>query len=166
MQKQDRPVAFFDSGLGGISVLRETVRLLPQENYLYYGDSLHAPYGVRPEAEIRALAEQIRASGAKSVIITGVERGESLYNCILDSDGYDERRVPLLPFRMHGTGDLFSSVLAGGLMTGHTLRESVDSAARFVALAMQASAGYDDSMRRGVCFEPHLALLAGGLCAE
>lgn len=43
MQKQDRPVAFFDSGLGGISVLRETVRLLPQENYLYYGDSLHAP---------------------------------------------------------------------------------------------------------------------------
>ena len=46
MQKQDRPVAFFDSGLGGISVLRETVRLLPQENYLYYGDSLHAPYGV------------------------------------------------------------------------------------------------------------------------
>ena len=35
MQKQDRPVAFFDSGLGGISVLRETVRLLPQENYLW-----------------------------------------------------------------------------------------------------------------------------------
>lgn len=125
----------------------------------------YAACGTQP-AEIRALAEQIRASGAKSVIITGVERGESLYNCILDSDGYDERRVPLLPFRMHGTGDLFSSVLAGGLMTGHTLRESVDSAARFVALAMQASAGYDDSMRRGVCFEPHLALLAGGLCAE
>ena len=37
-----RPIAFFDSGLGGISVLRETVRLLPEENYLYYGDSLHA----------------------------------------------------------------------------------------------------------------------------
>ena len=59
MQNQDRPIAFFDSGLGGISVLRETVRLLPQENYLYYGDSLHAPYGVRPEAEIRALAAAI-----------------------------------------------------------------------------------------------------------
>ena len=34
MQAQDRPIAFFDSGLGGISVLRETVRLMPQENYL------------------------------------------------------------------------------------------------------------------------------------
>ena len=68
MQNQDRPIAFFDSGLGGISVLRETVRLLPQENYLYYGDSLHAPYGVRPEAEIRALAgaaaEQLVQAGA------------------------------------------------------------------------------------------------------
>lgn len=56
MQKQDQPVAFFDSGLGGISVLRETVRLLPQENYLYYGDSLHAPYGVKSEAQIQALS--------------------------------------------------------------------------------------------------------------
>ena len=73
MQKQDRPVAFFDSGLGGLSVLRETVRLLPQENYLYYGDSLHAPYGVRPEAEIRALAgaaaEQLVQAGAKALVV-------------------------------------------------------------------------------------------------
>ena len=37
------PVAVFDSGLGGISVLRELVRTLPMENYLYFGDSLHAP---------------------------------------------------------------------------------------------------------------------------
>ena len=69
MQKQDRPVAFFDSGLGGISVLRETVRLLPQENYLYYGDSLHAPYGVKSEAQIQALslaaAEHLVSAGAK-----------------------------------------------------------------------------------------------------
>ena len=69
MQKQDRPVAFLDSGLGGISVLRETVRLLPQENYLYYGDSLHAPYGVKSEAQIQALslaaAEHLVSAGAK-----------------------------------------------------------------------------------------------------
>ena len=55
MQNQDRPIAFFDSGLGGISVLRETVRLLPQENYLYYGDSLHAPYGVERVAVIQII---------------------------------------------------------------------------------------------------------------
>lgn len=73
MQAQDRPIAFFDSGLGGISVLRETVRLMPQENYLYYGDSLHAPYGVKPEAEIRRLtscaAEKLVAAGAKAIVV-------------------------------------------------------------------------------------------------
>ena len=75
MQKQDRPVAFFDSGLGGISVLRETVRLLPQENYLYYGDSLHAPYGVKSEAQIQALslaaAEHLVSAGAKAIVAWG-----------------------------------------------------------------------------------------------
>ena len=73
MQKQDQPVAFFDSGLGGISVLRETVRLLPQENYLYYGDSLHAPYGVKSEAQIQALslaaAEHLVSAGAKAIVV-------------------------------------------------------------------------------------------------
>ena len=73
MQKQDRPIAFFDSGLGGISVLRETVRLLPQENYLYYGDSLHAPYGVKSEQEIRALVDtairRLIEDGAKALVI-------------------------------------------------------------------------------------------------
>ena len=67
MQKQDRPIAFFDSGLGGISVLRETVRLLPQENYLYYGDSLHAPYGVKSGQEIRALVDALKMRGVRSV---------------------------------------------------------------------------------------------------
>ena len=73
MQKQDRPVAFFDSGLGGLSVLRETVRLLPQENYLYYGDSLHAPYGVKSEAQIQTLslaaAEHLVNAGAKAIVV-------------------------------------------------------------------------------------------------
>ena len=55
MLPQELPIAFFDSGLGGISVLRETVRLLPQERYLYYGDSLHAPYGVKTADEVLAL---------------------------------------------------------------------------------------------------------------
>lgn len=73
MREQDRPIAFFDSGLGGISVLRETVRLLPQENYLYFGDSLHAPYGTKSQADIRALslaaASRLIAAGAKAIVV-------------------------------------------------------------------------------------------------
>lgn len=70
---QNGPVAVFDSGLGGISVLRELVRQMPQENYLYYGDSLHAPYGSRPTTEIRdltfAAAERLFACGAKALVV-------------------------------------------------------------------------------------------------
>ena len=54
-----RPIGIFDSGLGGISVLRELRRCLPHEHFLYYGDSAHAPYGVRERADIRRLCIDI-----------------------------------------------------------------------------------------------------------
>ena len=46
-------IAVFDSGLGGISVLRHLLRLMPGERYLYFGDSANAPYGSRPTSEVR-----------------------------------------------------------------------------------------------------------------
>jgi glutamate racemase len=44
-----------DSGMGGLSVLREAVRIMPSEDFIYYGDSLHAPYGTKPQEQIREL---------------------------------------------------------------------------------------------------------------
>ncbi len=46
------PVGVFDSGVGGLSVLRELRSLLPGEDFLFYGDNANAPYGERSEAEI------------------------------------------------------------------------------------------------------------------
>ena len=67
------PVAVFDSGLGGISVLRELVRTLPRENYLYFGDSLHAPYGTKTPQEVISLslqaADRLLAQGAKALVV-------------------------------------------------------------------------------------------------
>lgn len=51
MDKHD-PIAVFDSGLGGISVLRQLLRIMPQENYIYFGDSLNAPYGPRSKEDV------------------------------------------------------------------------------------------------------------------
>ena len=48
-------IGVFDSGLGGISVLSELKKELPEENYLYYGDSANAPYGEKFIDEIRSL---------------------------------------------------------------------------------------------------------------
>jgi len=114
-------------------------------------------------ADIEKLARGVAALGAKSVVITGIERKDMLYNCIFDENKYSERKVPLLNYHMHGTGDLFASVLLGGLLTGHSLYESVDSAAYFVRFTMEKSMDFEDNLRRGVCFEPYLSMLTGGI---
>ncbi len=55
----NRPIGVFDSGVGGISVLRELVKLMPKENYIYFGDSKNAPYGSKTSDEVKRLALEI-----------------------------------------------------------------------------------------------------------
>ena len=52
---RNSPIVVFDSGVGGVSVLRALVRELPEERFIYFGDSANAPYGPRTTEEIRAL---------------------------------------------------------------------------------------------------------------
>lgn len=67
------PIGLFDSGVGGISVLREVQRLLPREQLIYYADSGHCPYGGKPREEIIARAcaitEFLLAQGAKLIVV-------------------------------------------------------------------------------------------------
>ena len=69
----NRPIAVFDSGLGGLSVLRELIRVLPEENFLYFGDSANAPYGSRSTQEIRELtlrhAHELFSRGIKALVV-------------------------------------------------------------------------------------------------
>jgi glutamate racemase len=53
-----RPIGVFDSGVGGLTVLREIVRRLPSESTIYLGDNARAPYGVRPDDEVLAFSSQ------------------------------------------------------------------------------------------------------------
>ena len=72
MQK-NAPIGIFDSGSGGISVLRTALRMLPNERFLYYGDTRNAPYGTKPEEEIirlaRHVAEHLLHEGCKALVI-------------------------------------------------------------------------------------------------
>lgn len=52
----NRPIGFFDSGVGGTSIWKEVHQLLPNENTIYLADSYYAPYGMRPKEEIIALS--------------------------------------------------------------------------------------------------------------
>ena len=66
-------IGFFDSGVGGVSVLHTARRILPNEHFLYYGDNGHAPYGPKPLEEIRRLSAEsvgvLLDRGVKAVVI-------------------------------------------------------------------------------------------------
>ena len=61
-------IAVFDSGVGGVSVLRELRRLMPGERFYYFGDSANAPYGRKTPEEVRALT---LAAGKKLLVDLG-----------------------------------------------------------------------------------------------
>lgn len=67
------PIGVFDSGVGGLSVLREIRRELPGEDLLYVADSLHAPYGDKPEQLIEArsvaICEFLLSRHAKAIVV-------------------------------------------------------------------------------------------------
>lgn len=68
------PVGVFDSGIGGLTVVREILRLLPQERVVYVGDTAHVPYGGRPLLEVEGFAIGISrflvvAAGCKAVVM-------------------------------------------------------------------------------------------------
>lgn len=69
----ENPIGVFDSGVGGISVLAELERELPHEHFIYYGDTLHAPYGTKtPEkvmACVRQVMKELTAREVKAVVI-------------------------------------------------------------------------------------------------
>ena len=73
MEKRNLPIGVFDSGVGGISVLRELYALMPEEDYIYYGDSAHAPYGTKPIEEVRELVfadvKALLDQGAKGIVV-------------------------------------------------------------------------------------------------
>src|ERR1041385_6637878 len=55
MARRDRPIAVFDSGVGGLTVFRALRRRLPAEPLVYFGDTAHVPYGTKSADTIRRL---------------------------------------------------------------------------------------------------------------
>jgi glutamate racemase len=66
-------IAFFDSGVGGLTVLSESLRQLPDEEYIYYADTENAPYGVKSPAQVKYLvlkaAEYLEEKGIEALVV-------------------------------------------------------------------------------------------------
>lgn len=72
-EDKDRPIGVFDSGVGGLSVLRELRAELPAECFIYYADSGHCPYGGKSVAQIQtravAITDDLLAQGCKLIVV-------------------------------------------------------------------------------------------------
>lgn len=72
-ERDPRPIGVFDSGVGGLTILRDLLRELPAERYVFYGDNGNCPYGVRSEGEIQRLslnaAKFLIERGAKIIVV-------------------------------------------------------------------------------------------------
>lgn len=82
------PIGVFDSGLGGISVVRQIVQDMPHERVLYFGDSANAPYGTKTPQEVRRLSfdimERFMSQGVKAVVIACNTATSAAVNALRD----------------------------------------------------------------------------------
>jgi len=66
-------IGFFDSGIGGITVLYQALKILPKEDYLYYADTLHVPYGEKTHDEVRGFVHEavdfLASQNTKAIVI-------------------------------------------------------------------------------------------------
>lgn len=92
---QRAPIGIFDSGVGGLSVLRAVHKLLPYQSILYLADQAHVPYGARTQEEVRNFAEEItnfllRQGACLVVVACNAASAAALY--------YLRERFPGVPF--------------------------------------------------------------------
>lgn len=86
--KNNLPIGFFDSGVGGLTVLKEVKRLLPNENFIYFGDTLHVPYGDKTKEQLLEYSKDIltffEEKKCKAVVMACNTTSSTIYEDIKD----------------------------------------------------------------------------------
>lgn len=108
-----------------------------------------------PEDFVRRNIDALLGMGAKNVVLKGIVHGDGLIRNYVAGQDVELAEVSgeLLPYMLHGTGDLYASALLGALMAGQSLLDSVEFASRIVRDAMRLTSKQPDFEVRGVSFE-------------
>ena len=118
-------IAVFDSGVGGISVLRHLVRLMPEERYLYFGDSANAPYGTKTREEVKnltfAAARALMGRGIKALVVACNTATSAAINDLRSA--YPDLIVIGIEPALKLAADQFPGGTIGVMATPMTLRE-------------------------------------------
>ena len=135
MEAKRRPIGVFDSGVGGVSVLRELVKLMPGENYLYFGDSANAPYGEKTTPQVQALtlaaAKTMVEKGVKAMVIACNTATSAAYEALCEA--YPDMAVVGIEPALAQAAEAFPGGHVGVMATPGTLKGSrfLNNKARF-----------------------------------
>ena len=106
--KNTLPIGFFDSGVGGLSVLSRFRKLLPNENVVYYGDTIHLPYGNKSQEELVGYAKNIlnfmQTKNVKAVVIACNTSSAQAYDTIKNVYPYPFNIYPIIQTCAKGLG--------------------------------------------------------------
>ena len=118
-------IAELDSGVGGISVLKHLVRILPNERYLYFGDSANAPYGTKTKEEVKTLtfaaANKLMDRGIKALVVACNTATSAAINDLRQA--YPDLIVIGIEPALKLAADKFPGGKLGVMATPMTLRE-------------------------------------------
>ena len=104
--KNDSPIGFFDSGVGGLTVLKHFKNLLPNENIIFFGDTAHVPYGEKTKDQLVEYSKNILSffdeKNCKAVVMACNTTSSLIYDCI----------KPLYDFELYPIVQSVAKVLA------------------------------------------------------
>ena len=124
--------------------------------------SLFRPDGRQDPARLRQAVEELSRKGTRSVVLTGVSEAPGRTGALCydaPTGSLETIQTDFVAHPLLGTGDIFASVLTGGLVRGKSLPAAARQAAEFIRACAERTVAEDLPLREGVDFEPLLGLL-------
>ena len=158
------PIGVFDSGVGGLSVLRAARTELPQENFIYFADSGYAPYGDKSDAYVTERSERIGAwfvaQGAKAIVVacntaTAIAVQTLRRNFAIPIVGVEPGLKPALTMTRTGKIGVLATAATLASQRYRNLLARVQRDAPAVEFIEQVGAGWVELVERGELTSPH-----------
>jgi len=169
------PIAVFDSGVGGLTVLHECLVSLPAEDFVYLGDTEQFPYGTKQrdwlQQRIAAVAELLLARGAKLLVIacnTATSVGEGVARAV--AEGHGVKVVPVVAPQAEIAAAITDSGRVGVLATPNTVesgsyRRALEAQGRALEVTEVEAPDLAPFIQNGSPFDDGVIEMARAYCA-
>ena len=170
----DLPVAMFDSGVGGLTVLHECLVSLPQEDFVYLGDTAVFPYGDKDPEQLRErigrIAEMLLDRGAKLLVIacnTATAVGEEVTREVAAERGVEV--VPVVEPQAEIAAAITANARVGVLATPNTVasgayRRALEAVGRGLDVIEVAAPDLASFIQDGALFDEETMTMARSYC--